>query len=420
MDFVFIHAADIHLDSPLMGLERYEGAPVDHVRGATRRAFQNLVNLALETGVDFLLLAGDLYDGDWRDYNTGLFFVSQMARLQEAGIQVFLIRGNHDAASQITRQLKLPENVTLLSTEKPETVCLEDLGVAVHGQSFPTRAVTEDLSRNYPQACTGYFNIGLLHTCLNGREGHEDYAPCSLQYLANKGYQYWGLGHIHNRELLHTHPCINIPGNIQGRHIRERGEKGASLVRVKGGAVESVAFKALDVMRWSLVTIDASTFTTPGEVLDEAKTVLEEKLDKSQGRLLAVRFLISGSSPVHSRLVNEQDSFSQELRSLAVQLGLHSLWVEKVKIMTSPPIDSHTVLESYPVAFLLQYIDAYGEDTDLLVELGRELKEELNNLPPELFQGEMQLHDPAFLRRLLSEAQELILSHLLKKEDRAP
>src|SRR3954451_12908760 len=101
----FLHAADVHLDSPLSGLERYAGAPADEIRAATRRAFAGLVSLAVEEEVAFVLLAGDLYDGDWKDYNTGLFFAAQMARLEKAGIRAFLAAGNHDAASQITKVL---------------------------------------------------------------------------------------------------------------------------------------------------------------------------------------------------------------------------------------------------------------------------------------------------------------------------
>src|SRR5579872_1133012 len=103
----FIHCADIHLDSPLAGLDRYEWAPVAEIRGATRRAFENVIGLALEEEVRFLVIAGDLYDGDWRDYNTGLFFVKQMSLLNDAGIPVYLIKGNHDAESKITRRLRL-------------------------------------------------------------------------------------------------------------------------------------------------------------------------------------------------------------------------------------------------------------------------------------------------------------------------
>ena len=109
----FIHAAYVHLDSPLRGLERYEGAPVDEIRGATRRALENLFELAIDREVDFVLIAGDLYDGDWKDHNTGLFFVKQAARLHEASIPIYMISGNHDAANRMTRSLRMPDNVTL-------------------------------------------------------------------------------------------------------------------------------------------------------------------------------------------------------------------------------------------------------------------------------------------------------------------
>ena len=132
----FIHAADIHLDSPLHGLERYEGAPVQEIRNATRRAFDNLIELAVVEDVAFILLSGDLYDGDWKDYNTGLYFVERMGRLREAGIRVFMVAGNHDAASQISKHLRLPDNVTLFSTKNPEQVILDDLNVALYGPGF--------------------------------------------------------------------------------------------------------------------------------------------------------------------------------------------------------------------------------------------------------------------------------------------
>ena len=128
----FVHAADIHLDSPLRGLERYPDAPVEEARNATRQAFENLVELAIGEDVAFVLLAGDLYDGDWRDYNTGLFFVGQMNRLRRAGIQVHLVSGNHDAASQITKHLRLPDNVVHYDHRRPETYVRGDLGVAIH------------------------------------------------------------------------------------------------------------------------------------------------------------------------------------------------------------------------------------------------------------------------------------------------
>src|SRR5687767_8508980 len=143
VDMKWVHAADLHLDSPLRGLERYEGAPVERIRTATRRAMQNLVALCVEEKAGLLLLAGDLFDGAWKDYSTGLFFAARMSELREAGVRVVIVRGNHDAASAITKSLRLPENVKELSARRPETVVIEEMGIAVHGQSFPTRAVTD-------------------------------------------------------------------------------------------------------------------------------------------------------------------------------------------------------------------------------------------------------------------------------------
>lgn len=119
MDFKFIHAADVHLDSPLRGLERYEGAPVDEIRGAVRRAFINLIDMCIRERVKFLVLAGDLYDGDLLDYQTGLFFAAQMSRLRASGIKVYIVLGNHDAQSEVTKGVRLPDNVHLFSADTP-------------------------------------------------------------------------------------------------------------------------------------------------------------------------------------------------------------------------------------------------------------------------------------------------------------
>jgi DNA repair exonuclease SbcCD nuclease subunit len=214
----FVHAADLHLDSPMRGLDRYEGAPHAAMRGATRRALENLVDLCRGESAAFLLIAGDLYDGTWKDYSTGLFFAQQMARLRDAKIPVFVVRGNHDAMSQITKSLRLPDNVRELAAAGPETIEVAGAGepVAIHGQSFAHRAVTEDLAAAYPAAVPGALNIGLLHTSLDGREGHAAYAPTKLATLVQKGYDYWALGHVHAREIVSRDPWVLFPATCRG------------------------------------------------------------------------------------------------------------------------------------------------------------------------------------------------------------
>ena len=206
--FRFIHTADVHIDSPLIGLTRHEGAAAERIRSATREAFDNLIGQAIDEQVAFVVIAGDLYDGDWRDFHTGLFFSLQMGRLAKAGIRAFILYGNHDAESQITKRLSLPDNVNAFSSRKAETFVLDEFKVALHGQSFRQRDVTDNLVPGYPDPVPRMFNIGVLHTALGGETGHENYAPCSLDELIAKGYDYWAFGHVHNGQVLHEHPHI--------------------------------------------------------------------------------------------------------------------------------------------------------------------------------------------------------------------
>lgn len=246
--FRFLHAADIHLDSPLRGLSNYEGLPADRIRRATRDAFDNLIAAAIAEKAAFLVIAGDLFDGDWRDMSTGLYFARAMGRLAEAGVRVFILKGNHDADSAVTKSLPLPASVEIFSSRKVETFDLPELGVALHGRSFPTAHVHEDLTSAYPAPTPGRFNIGVLHIALEGYAQHAPYAPCTVQGLVAKGYDYWALGHVHERQVLSEDPWIVFPGNLQGRHARETGPKGATLIEVADGQVTSVRPLHLDVI----------------------------------------------------------------------------------------------------------------------------------------------------------------------------
>src|SRR6478609_166690 len=331
----FVHAADLHLDSPLAGLSKYEGAPVEQIRGATRRALENLVKLCLSEQVELLLIAGDLYDGDWRDYSTGLFFAKQMAALRAGNVRVVWIRGNHDAASKLTAHLNLPDNVRELSHKKPDSLVLDDLGIAVHGQGFDTREVTTDLSLRYPEPKRGLFNIGLLHTALEGRAGHAPYAPCRLSALVDRGYDYFALGHVHTREVLSERPWIVFPGNLQGRHARETGSKGVSLVTVEGEQVRSVEHRALDAVRWQVAEADASSERTLDGVLERVRESLIAAVAQSDGRLSAVRVRIHGASAAHEQLAARLERVTDEVRALTLDLAAEA-WLEKVELVTRP------------------------------------------------------------------------------------
>jgi DNA repair protein SbcD/Mre11 len=420
----FVHAADLHIDSPLRGLTRYEGAPVEQIRGATRRALEHLVDLCLEEQASLLVLAGDLYDGDWNDYSTGLFFVQQMARLREGDVQVVWLRGNHDAASRLTQHLRPPENVHELGHQRPATLELElgGVSVALHGQGFAKAKTTDDLSAFYPAPVMGALNVGVLHTALDGREGHDRYAPCRSETLANKGYDYWALGHVHQREIVAREPWIVFPGNLQGRHARETGPKGASLVSVAGGRIAEVEHRALDEVRWAEVRVEAGQASSADDVVDLVREELGREIERAEKRLVCARVVVCGASRAHRALRVDREQWEHEIRSQALDVGRGASWIEKVVIDTRPPGDPGLArLRLDPLGALLRRLDTLAADDAELELLSEELSELRRKMPRELLEGPdaPRLAEPAALRSLLSDVEGLLLPLLAEESDGA-
>jgi DNA repair protein SbcD/Mre11 len=367
--FRFLHAADIHLDSPLHGLARYEGVPADEVRGATRAAFDNLIQHAIDEEVDFVVIAGDLFDGDWKDMGTGLYFSSAMGRLDKADIPVFLLAGNHDAASVLTRNLPWPPNVRQFGSRRPETHRIEKIGVAVHGQSFATAAVTENLVLAYPDPDESLFNIGVLHTALAGREGYVNYAPCDVNDLRAKRYDYWALGHVHDFEVVSTQPHVVFPGNIQGRSVREVGAKGAVIIDVVDREVISVEPVELDVIRWVIVDVDC-TGANADEVQSLMRDVLVDAHAKSAaGRPMVARIILAGESRDAAALRDRDISLRDDARALAASVS-PDLWIEKVKVrVIAPKLDAAVEISDDLSSLISDAVDS--------AELADDLREDL-------------------------------------------
>jgi len=416
----FLHAADIHLDSPLQGIERYEDAPLDMIRGASRKALQNLVGLAVDEEVDFVLIAGDLYDGTWKDYRTGLFFVRQMARLKEEGIRVFLVTGNHDAQSRITKALSLPDNVTKFPEKHPKTEILEDLGVAIHGQGYADREVTENLASTFPPAEAGLFNIGLLHTSLDGRERHAPYAPCTLDDLSSKGYSYWALGHVHKRETVSESPFIVFPGCLQGRHIRENGPKGCTLVTVDEGEVTEATHQCLDVVRWSLCEVDVTNADKPESALGLVRDAMEGEVERADGRPLALRLRLLGDCGADQAFRARPEHWTQEFRSLGVSMGDGELWMEKVEFRTGRKRELEEALaRDDALGGLLRVVQDDAEDEEIIRAMRDEFMVLDTKLPRE---AKAPPHgwspaDDDIIARCLGEARSLLLGRLLSSEN---
>jgi predicted MPP superfamily phosphohydrolase len=348
----FIHAADIHLDSPLHGLSAYPDAPAAQLRNASREALRQLVDRAIEEEVAFLVIAGDLYDGDWKDHNTGIFFGQQMGRLRKAGIRAFVLGGNHDAESEMTKKLTLPDNVTVFGHRKPETVKLPEFDVALHGQSFKDKAVVDNLAIGYPDPVPGYYNIGVLHTALEGYAAHANYAPCTLAELHAKGYDYWALGHVHEFQQWTGPSTVVFPGNLQGRHIRETGRRGAVLV-----------------------TVDASDCLSVADLSRKIGQALEALLTADGHVPRAVRVTVTGRTPAHGLFFGRAPQLRAEVLNQIGIIGNERLWLEKVRLATSAA--DHQPGESEPLEALedlKQILADAAHDPDFLALLERDLK----------------------------------------------
>jgi DNA repair protein SbcD/Mre11 len=408
--FTFLHTADLHLDSPLKGLELQEDAPLAEIRGATRRAFVNLIDFAIAEEVSFVLIAGDLYDGDWKDYNTGLFFVRQMGRMEKAGIRVFVVSGNHDAASQITKSMPLPGNVTVFPAGRPQSVRLDS--VIIHGQSYASRAVSENLAAGYPLRDPHFFNVGLLHTSLTGREGHENYAPCTLDDLRSKGYDYWALGHVHQREVVSGDPLILFPGNIQGRHIKEAGTKGATLVKVADGRIVGVVPQEFDVLRWAVCRVDLSDCETREAVYERVRRAMENEQGLASGRSLALRLHLEGSCPLHRDLHARSPHWVEEFRGITAGLG--NVWLEKVKFRTrAKSVAEEGERADSPLAGLLRAVDGLEPGDNAITAWVPDLAGLKTKLPADLLGADSIFERSAEdLAELREEVKELLITRL--------
>ena len=409
MDFTFLHCADLHLGSPLLGLSLKDEAIARRFAQASRDAFSDLVTAAIAERVAFVLIAGDVYDGEWKDTAIGLFFARELSRLNRAEIPVFIIHGNHDAKNVVTSAIPLPDNVTTFPVKRAKTQKLEALRVAIHGRSFLEREETENWAPTYPEALAGYFNIGMLHTSCDGKPGHASYAPCTTQDLVAKGYDYWALGHVHQFEVLHENPHIVYPGNLQGRSIRECGPKGAVFVDVQDGRVRDLRRVITDQARWAEVVLDASGHEDREALLRAVSQAFRPVAGEAAGRLVAARLRLTGATALHRSMLADHNGFAVDALA-AAQQNAEDIWIEKLRLDTRDLVETSGE-------------DLAGVDLDALLAGGdaeallRRLSEDVETLRSKSSGAGLAL-DLEDAPALLAEARALLLERASHGEDR--
>ena len=277
--------------------------------------------------------------------------------------------------------------------------------------------MVDNLAAGYPAAQPGLFNIGLLHTSLDGREGHATYAPCKLDDLRAKGYQYWALGHVHAREVVSTDPWVVFPGCLQGRHARETGPKGCCLFTVEDGQVKSVEQRALDVVRWANCVVDLSNVDNLQGVLDSTDRALRDIVVNADGRDVATRIRFVGASPLHSELQGKCLWLRQKAMTLGAERYGDCLWIEKVVLATTSKLDREVLLSGDgALGGLARCILEIPDDPTTVRGLDAALSAFMEKLPAEVSLADdgLRLEEPEFIVRLMREAKELLIGKLLE------
>ena len=378
----FVHAADLHLDSPFTGIRNTAPENVSQaLYDATFKTYDNLIDLCIDEGVDALLVAGDIYDSADRSLRAQYKFIAGLERLSTAGIRSFVCHGNHDPLDGWEARLTYPEGCHRFgSTFEAASVFPDDPNRAiVYGISYPTRDVYDNLILGLGQVEPDPFSIGLLHANVGNNTGHAAYAPCSLADLENTGIDYWALGHVHTRQTLsEQHPTVVYPGNTQGRHANETGARGAYIVEVDETRRVQLTFHELDLVRWARLQIDISNFQTEQELMDVLHDSVKKTLTEANGRNVVYRLTLTGRSELNHSLRNQKtvSDIDKILEEVWTQRSPFA-WCERIEVTTASPFDREALVAGSD--FLAEALKTSGEALTN-PELASKLREALSDL----------------------------------------
>ena len=415
--FRFVHTADIHLDSPLLSLALRDPDAADLIANATRQSFSAIIDLCINEQVDALLIAGDIYDGSHHSMKTAGFLTSQLRRLSDAGITVFIIRGNHDALSRITKQLQLPKGVHVFGA-RHAAVPIENKNVVIHGVSFAKPSSPESLLPGFAPPVAGAFNIGMLHTSITGAAGHDDYAPCGLADLVSQGYDYWALGHIHRREVHAEGPnAVVMPGIPQGRHINEAGAKSVTLVAIGDDGSISIEERRTCLVQFERISIDVTGISEWSELVKQAYKALLDIRDTVSTDAIIARIELYGQSALAAKIRRDNDVALEEFRHAGQRAG--SVFVESITNNVSELVLETKSAISDPVRELRVLMRSDGQNSSMIDDQLRGILVALQSkLPPELRDqfGSDENSIDSLLKSYSSDGQEDVLARLQSDE----
>ena len=418
----FVHAADLHLDSPFGGLKAVASDGVSTaLRRATFDAYDNIINLCVEEQVDALLIAGDVYDGADRSLRAQLKFVNGLKRLDAAGIRSFVCHGNHDPLDGWEAPLDLPAGCVRFGPEVTGAPVFPDdpEWATVYGMSYPRRELRENLSSHFRDSPSGGFSIGLLHANVGGDTSHDSYAPCSVSDLEETGIDYWALGHVHSRRVVRKDGSyIVYPGNPQGRRLNEPGARGVYLVEVDESRHVEMEFRAVDVVRWERRDLGISGLHDEQQVLDAIFNLAGSALDGAEGRPVVLRMALGGRGPM-DRWLRRSGTLEDVLEQVNEEyaIGHPWLWCERIQLETGSSIDREQIMQRDDFAGdLARLVEDLQQSPAALEELRQSLRELYDSTRARRYLREM-LPDDDELRGILSAAEEECIAELADNRD---
>jgi DNA repair exonuclease SbcCD nuclease subunit len=338
--FQFIHAADLHLGAPFVGLHQNNPRLAQMADDATYAAFEKIIQLAITRKVLFVLFAGDIYDADYPNLKAQLRFRDGVRQLDKAGIASCVIRGNHDHGGSVRAKLDFPDSYFEFAPSANEPHLIHQNGIpvaAIYGYSYPQRAVTENILRHYNSRPEDqkYFRIGMLHGNVGGDVEHDNYAPCSVAQLKEMGIDYWALGHVHQAKVLSDAPAIAYPGTPQGLSPRETGAHGCYLVTAQDHRC-TMEFVTADSLRWVDLEYDISGVASEEELLRDLGDLLSEQCEKAKCALIA-RIDFTGRGEQHHSL--QKPGALAEMQDYFQQQMTEDIFINRLQDLTRPDFD---------------------------------------------------------------------------------
>jgi len=416
----FIHTADLHLDTPFKGLSSWNADLSKKLKDATFKSFKNIIDLCISKKVDFLIISGDIFDSENKSLAAQLKFVTELKRLSDKGIATYFTCGNHDPLKSWLDTIKLPENVYRFDSSKGQFMTFkkgEDAIADIHGISFHEKVVKENLAADYKLAPNpSPISIAVLHGTVGIPGPHENYAPFKTSDVVKKRFDYWALGHIHKKQVIHpSNPAIIYPGNPQGRDFGESGEKGCYLVEISKGNDPIAEFIPTQLIRFEDLTIEMTGIDQIELLQGKINEALEHASNYDENANYLLRITLNGRTGLHSSL-NDQVQIEELVQHYNDEQSdkQYFTWIDKIYVNTQPDIDIEKIKSGVGFSSeILKSFDTYLEDNKKLAELIKTVEEDFVNVQA---RKEISEFTDDINKNLFEKAKMILLDKLIKQE----